>query len=156
MIKVAIFGHFMAANRRVDIDPQIFFFSLYYVKFTNANETLIQPISFTAAQKKQKTKQNNNNTKSIEISCFCEFLCFNNFFFALASRFQKKIILFFLVLLFIRYAFSLVSSVLSPPPCSFCHFSSSSIILFISFWSNFLIKVAIFAHPKCNSDLISM
>jgi len=56
MIKVAIFGHFMAANRRVDIDPQIFF-SLYYVKFTNANETLIQPISFTAAQKKQKTKQ---------------------------------------------------------------------------------------------------
>jgi len=71
------------------------FFSLYYVKFTNANETLIQPISFTAAQKKQKTKQN-NNTKSIEISCFCEFLCFNQFFF-LPWRpvFKKKIILFF-------------------------------------------------------------
>jgi len=154
MIKVAIFGHFMAANRRVDIDPQIFF-SLYYVKFTNANETLIQPISFTAAQKKQKTKQN-NNTKSIEISCFCEFLCFNQFFFCLGVPFSKKNNTFFLVLLFIRYAFSLVSSVLSPPPCSFCHFSSSSIILFISFWSNFLIKVAIFAHPKCNSDLISM
>jgi len=90
MIKVAIFGHFMAANRRVDdIDPQIFFFSLYYVKFTNANETLIQPISFTAAQKKQKTKQN-NNTKSIEISCFCEFLCFNQFFFCLGVPFSKK------------------------------------------------------------------
>ncbi|ETO09843.1 hypothetical protein RFI_27536 [Reticulomyxa filosa] len=40
-------------------------------------------------------------------------------------------------------------SVLLLPPCSFCHFSSSSIILLISFWSNFFISVAILVHPNC-------